>query len=511
MTVQGHEVGNLTPGKLNGHLWAAADILRGSIDSSDYKNYIFGFLFLKRLSDRFEEEAEQLIADGEDEDVAWTDPDEHQFFVPKRARWKEIATLTKDVGDALNKACAALEEANATLEGVLLGIDFNDSRKLGDGKQRDSILHRLVSHFSELSLRNSDLSEPDMLGRAYEYLIEKFADDAGKKGGEFYTPQRVVDVITQLLDPEDGMRICDPTCGSGGMLIQCAAYVAKKSGKRLGTGPINITLHGQEKNLGTWAICKMNMLLHGLSDARIEKGDTIRDPKLVHGGELMLYDRVIANPPFSLDKWGAEMAAEDPFQRFPYGLPPKNMGDYAFVQHMVATLNSTGMIGVVMPLGVLFRGSGDGDIRKGMIDDDLFEAVVGLPENLFYGTGIPATILILNRNKPKKRKGKILFVHAAEGFEARSNQNVLRLEDVKGIVAAFRKYTDVDRFSRVVPVEEVRENDYNLNISRYVDTLGPEEPIDIAKSMTDLRKLEADRDASARRMDALLKDLGYGR
>lgn len=504
-------MGNLTPHKLNSHLWAAADILRGSIDSSDYKNYIFGFLFLKRLSDRFEEEAEQLIAAGEEEDVAWTDPDEHQFFVPKRSRWNEIAKLTKDVGDALNKACAALEEANATLEGVLLGIDFNDSRKLGDGKQRDSILHRLIGHFSELSLRNSDLSEPDLLGRAYEYLIEKFADDAGKKGGEFYTPQRVVDLITQLLDPEDGMRICDPTCGSGGMLIQCAAHVAKKGGRRLGTDPINITLHGQEKNLGTWAICKMNMLLHGLSDARVEKGDTIRDPKLVHGGELMLYDRVIANPPFSLDKWGAEMAAEDPFQRFHYGLPPKNMGDYAFVQHMLATLSAKGMVGVVMPLGVLFRGSGDGEIRKGMVEDDLFEAIIGLPENLFYGTGIPATILILNRDKPKKRKGKILFIYAAEGFEARSNQNVLRPHDVKRIVAAFSKYADEDRFSRVVPLEEVRENDYNLNISRYVDTLEPEQPIDVTASLAELRQLEAERDASARKMDSLLKGLGYGR
>lgn len=504
-------MGNLTPSKLNSHLWAAADILRGSIDSSDYKNYIFGFLFLKRLSDRFEEEAEHLIAEGEDEDVAWTDPDEHQFFVPKRARWKEIGRLTKDVGDALNKACAALEEANATLEGVLLGIDFNDSRKLGDGKQRDGILHRLVGHFSELSLRNSDLSEPDMLGRAYEYLIEKFADDAGKKGGEFYTPQRVVELITQLLDPEEGMRVCDPTCGSGGMLIQCAAHVAKKSGRRLGTDPINVTLHGQEKNLGTWAICKMNMLLHGLSDARIEKGDTIREPKLVHGGELMLYDRVIANPPFSLDKWGVEMAADDPFQRFHYGLPPKNMGDYAFVQHMLATLSSNGMVGVVMPHGVLFRGSGDGAIRKGLVDEDLFEAIIGLPENLFYGTGIPAAVLVLNRAKPKKRQGKILFIHAAEGFEPRSNQNVLRPEDVKRIVAAFRKFGDEDRFSRVVPIEEVKENDYNLTIARYVDTLEPEEAVDIDGALAALRELEAARDAAAAKMDKLLRGLGHGR
>lgn len=501
----------VTPARLNGHLWAAADILRGSIDSSDYKNYIFGFLFLKRLSDRFEEEAEHLIATGADDDVAWSDPDEHQFFVPKRARWKDIAKLTKDIGDALNKACGALEDANATLEGVLLGIDFNDSRRLGDGKQRDSILHRLIGHFSELSLRNADLSEPDMLGRAYEFLIERFADDAGKKGGEFYTPHSVVELITELLDPEDGMRICDPTCGSGGMLIQCAAHVAKKTRRRMGTDSINVTLHGQEKNLGTWAICKMNMLLHGLSDARIEKGDTIREPKLVHGGELMLYDRVIANPPFSLDKWGVEMAAEDPFQRFHYGLPPKNMADYAFVQHMLATLSAKGMVGVVMPHGVLFRGGGDGAIRKGLVEDDLFEAIIGLPENLFYGTGIPAAVLILNRDKPRKRKGKVLFVHAAEGFEARGTQNALRSQDVTRIVGTFRKYADEDRFSRVVPVEEIKENDYNLTIARYVDTLEPERTADIDEALRALRELEAVRDAAAAKMDKLLRDLGHGR
>jgi type I restriction enzyme M protein len=497
-------MGTLTPSRLNSHLWAAADILRGLIDSSDYKHYIFGFLFLKRLSDRFEEEAEALMAEGESKEVAWADPDEHQFFVPERARWGKLAKLTKDIGDALNKACAALEEANPTLEGVLLGIDFNDSRKLGDGKQRDSILHQLIGHFSELSLRNVDLSEPDMLGRAY-------AENAGKKGGEFYTPQRVVELLTQLLDPAEGMRICDPTCGSGGMLIQSASHVANKSDRRLGTDPINVTLHGQEKNLGTWAICKMNLLMHGLSDPRIEKGDTIRDPKLVHAGELIEYDRVIANPPFSLDNWGAGDAAKDPFDRFKYGLPPKNMGDYAFVQHMLATLKPDGMAAVVMPLGVLFRGSGDGEIRKGLVDADLFEAIIGLPENLFYGTGIPAAVLVLNRDKPKKRKGKILFLHAAEGFEARSNQNVLRPEDVKRIVAAFRKYADEDRFARVVALSEIKENDYNLNISRYVDTLEPEAPIDVKAALAELAATEAERDAAAKRMDKALRDLGYVR
>jgi type I restriction enzyme M protein len=285
----------LSVDQLERYLWSAADILRGSIDSSDYKNYIFGLLFLKRLSDVFEEEAEKLLSQGEPAEVAWEDRDSHQFFVPKRSRWSEVQKAASNLGEVLNKACAALEQENSSLEGIVASIDFNDERKLGDGKNRDTVLSKLVQHFSKLSLRNARLSEPDMLGRAYEYLIEKFADDAGKKGGEFYTPRKVVQLIVELLEPKEGMRISDPTCGSGGMLIECAKYV-----ERHGGDPRNLTLHGQEKNLGTWAICKMNLLLHQLPDPRIEKGDTIRDPKLVQDGGLILYDRVIANPPESI-------------------------------------------------------------------------------------------------------------------------------------------------------------------------------------------------------------------
>ena len=350
-----------------------------------------------------------------------------------------------------------------------------------------------------------------MLGRAYEYLIEKFADDAGKKGGEFYTPQKVVELLVAILDPGEGMRVCDPTCGSGGMLIQCAQHVADKAGKKLGTDTINLTLHGQEKNLGTWSICKMNLLLHGLPDARIEKGDTIRQPKLVERGELLLYDRVIANPPFSLDNWGAPEAAKDGFHRFDFGLPPKNMGDFAFVSHMVATLNDHGVAGVVMPHGVLFRGSGDGQIREKMLRANLVEAVIGLPENLFFGTGIPAAILVLNRQKRPEREGKVLFIHAAEGYTSRTNQNVLRPEDIARIVAAFRAWRDEERFARVVDIAEIEENDWNLNISRYIDTLEPEEPVDIAAVYAEVKRLEAERDAAATRLDNLLRELGYAR
>ena len=435
----------LSVAQLEQYLWSAADILRGSIDSSDYKTYIFGLLFLKRLSDRFEEEAQKLIADGVSDAVAWTDPDEHQFFVPDRARWGTIQKTATNIGEALNKACAALEEQNSALEGVLAGIDYNDERKLGDARNRDTVLARLVQHFSEVSLRNDRMAEPDLLGRAYEYLIEQFADDAGKKGGEFYTPRMVVKLIVELLAPNERMRICDPTAGSGGMLIECAHHIERKGGN-----PRNLTLHGQEKNLSTWAICKMNMLLHGLPDVRIEKGDTIRDPKLVDEGELLLYDRVIANPPFSLDEWGREVAENDGHARFRFGVPPKTKGDLAFVQHMVAVLNTSGRLGVVMPHGVLFRGSAEGKIRQGLLQEDLFEAVIGLAPNLFYGTGIPASILVLNRDKPAARKGRVLFIDAAGKFEEGSNQNRLRDEDIEHIAETFHAYADVEKYARVV-------------------------------------------------------------
>ena len=494
----------LSVAQLERYLWSAADILRGSIDSSDYKSYIFGLLFLKRLSDRFEEEAEKLVADGVSETVAWTDLDEHRFFVPDRARWGSIQKQATNIGETLNEACAALEEQNSGLEGVLAGIDYNDERKLGDAKNRDTVLARLVQHFSQLSLRNDRMAEPDLLGRAYEYLIEQFADDAGKKGGEFYTPRMVVKLIVELLAPSERMRICDPTAGSGGMLIECAHYVERKGGD-----PRNLTLHGQEKNLGTWAICKMNMLLHGLPDVTIEKGDTIRDPKLVDEGELLLYDRVIANPPFSLDEWGRDVAESDGYGRFRFGLPPKTKGDFAFVQHMVAVLNNSGRLGVVMPHGVLFRGAAEGKIRQGLLREDLLEAVIGLPPNLFYGTGIPASILVLNRDKPVARRGRVLFIDASAEFEEGSNQNRLRDQDIRHIADTFGAYADGDKYARVVPLAEIDQNDWNLNISRYVDTSEEQERIDVGEAVRRLQVLERERAAAEAAMNRYLSELGF--
>ncbi|MCT2534782.1 type I restriction-modification system subunit M [Aquibacillus koreensis] len=490
----------LTLQQLESHLWESANILRGSIDSSDYKNYIFGLLFLKRLNDVFVETAKQIEVE-ENDDYGWYDRDEHQFFVPERARWAHIQEQTHDIGNTINKAFDALEEENPSLDGVLASIDFNDKDKLPD-----KLLLQLIQHFSSISLGNNNLSEPDMLGRAYEYLIKQFADDAGKKGGEFYTPSKVVELIVKLIKPEEGMRVCDPTVGSGGMLVQSVDYIKSQGGN-----PRNLTLHGQERNLNTWAICKMNLLLHGLSDHRIERGDTIREPKLVgEGKELLLYQRVIANPPFSLKNWGREEAENDEYGRFRFGIPPKNAGDYAFVQHMVSTLSHDGKAGVVMPHGVLFRGGAEGKIRQGLLEDDLVEAIIGLPSNLFYGTGIPACILILNRNKVDNQKDKVFILDGSKDYQEEKNQNLLRDQDIEKIAYAYDTWEDTGKYCRVVDLSEIKENEYNLNISRYIDTTELEEEIDVHEVINKLHQLEHERENLETKMYAFLKELGYG-
>lgn len=486
--------------KLKSHLWESANILRGSIDASDYKNYIFGLLFLKRLSDVFDEEAEKIIAETGNKKVALKEPDEHEFFVPPKAHWKHLTALTHNLGDALNKANDLLEEHNPLLEGVLSATDFNDKDRLPD-----STLGNLLIHFSGIRLRNADLAEPDMLGRAYEYLIAQFADDAGKKGGEFYTPKEVVSLLVEILDPREGMYVCDPTCGSGGMLVQCVYHL-----KDIHENTRNVVLHGQEKNIGTWAIGKMNMLLHGLSGARLEKGDTIREPKLLDKkGGLLLYDILIANPPFSLKSWGLETAQNDPFKRFRFGLPPKGYGDFAFVQHMLATLKPAGRAGVVLPHGILFRGGAEGRIRQGILEEDLLEAVIGLPSNLFYGAGIPACLFILNKNKPAKRKGKVFFLYGARDFQEGKNQNKLRPQDIKKIVDAYRAYSTIEKYSRPVALDEIRQNDYNLNIPRYVDITVEEAHLDVQKTIDELTALKKTRATAEQKVDSYLRELGY--
>jgi len=492
----------LTLQELESHLWKSADILRGSVDSSDYKSYIFGLLFLKRLSDVFEEKRQELLKEHGEEigQILANDQDQYQFFVPEAARWEAIRKHAENIGSAINIAFESLENENVTLEGVLTPIDFNRKEVL-----TDSVLQRLLQHFALLDLSNANLSEPDMLGRAYEYLIKMFADDAGKKGGEFYTPTRVVELIVKLIKPQEGMRVYDPTCGSGGMLIQSVDYV-----KSHGGNPQSLSLFGQEKNLGTWSIAKMNLLLHNLPDHRIEKGDTIRQPKLVEEGEIMLFDRVIANPPFSLKEWGREEAEHDSYGRFQFGIPPKNAGDFAFVQHMIASLKADGVAGVVMPHGVLFRSGAEGKIRQGLLEADFIEAVVGLPSNLFYGTGIPACLLIFNRNKEEKRKGNVLFIAAETEFQEGKNQNTLRYEDITKIISAFDTYEDMEKYARVVPLEEIKKKDYNLNITRYIDKSVEEEQVDLQLVIKDISHLEANHAATKTKLNDYLRELGLG-
>jgi type I restriction enzyme M protein len=523
----------ITQDEINRAAWAACDTFRGVLDPSQYKDYILVMLFFKYMSDQWEEHEAAYRAKykGDKERVARQMARE-RFVLPEVVLYDDPTKKTRketdkfvasfqsiyerrerpNIGELIDIALAAIGDANKQheLELVFRGISFNSEINLGATKERNERLKNVLKDLNALDLRPSRISE-DIIGNTYIYLIERFASDAGKKAGEFYTPAQVSRLLARLADPQPGARICDPSCGSGGLLIEAAHVVAEHEGQQGNHG--NFMLYGQEVNQATWALARMNMFIHGLDSAKIRRGDTLRNPQLVENDRLMTFDVVVANPPFSLDKWGAETATNDPYKRFWRGLPPKSKGDYAFISHMVeAAKPLSGRVAVVVPHGVLFRGGAEGRIRQRLIEDNLLDAVIGLPGNLFPTTSIPVAILMFDR--ARERGGKrasvrdVMFVDASADFASAKAQNLLTDAYLSKIINTVNARKSIDKYASAVSFETIAENDFNLNIPRYVDTFEEEEIIDLAATELEIERLEKELAEVRVRMKQHLKELG---
>ena len=494
-------------------VWAACDTFRGAVDPSEYKNYILTMLFVKYLSDL----RKDILADYTQRyngDMVRVERamKRERFVMPDEGTFDYLYERrdAANVGEIINIALEKIEDANKSkLEGVFRNIDFNSEGALGQTKDRNRRLKNLLEDFADprLDLRPSVIGNRDVIGDVYEYLIGQFAAGAGKKAGEFYTPPEVSILLAKLVQPKPGDRICDPACGSGSLLIR----VAKETGSQ------NYFLGGQESNGSTWALCRMNMFLHDMDGAQIEWCDTISNPRLLDHDELMRFNVVVANPPFSLKKWGAEFATNDPYNRFHRGLPPASKGDYAFISHMVEiALEGEGRVGVIVPHGVLFRGAAEGIIRKQFIDENILEAVIGLPEELFFGTPIPAAILVFNKaRKPwadaqTERDRHILFIDASRDFESGTNQNILREEDINRIFQTYLDFQPIEKYASLATLADIQAADYNLNIPRYVDTFEEEEEVDIPAVQKEIEEIEAELVQVQAEMKKYLEELGLG-
>lgn len=503
-----------TQEEINSVLWQAADTFRGKIDSSTYKDYILTMLFIKYLSDTYKEHLEEYTKryDGDERRIQRALSRE-RFVLDEKSTFDYLYSKRNDpeIGEIINKALAHIENENTgKLRDVFRNIDFNSEAILGKAKERNAMLRTLLEDFNKLSLRPSQIGDEDIVGNAYQYMIGQFASDAGKKGGEFYTPAEVSQLLARLVKPQENDRIYDPTCGSGSLLIKVAKQVPSRK----------VAIYGQERNGATHSLALMNMYLHGIDDARIEWGDTLANPLHLEDGKLMKFQAIVANPPFSLDKWAIGFAGEgtndskfkmeaslDSHRRFEWGVPPSSKGDYAFVQHMLYSLAENGRMATILPHGVLFRGASEGKIRQQIIEMNLLDAVIGLPEGLFFGTGIPACILVFKKDRKRR---DVLFIDASgEGnFLKGKNQNKLREQDIEKIIETYEKRESIDKYSFVATFEAVKANDYNLNIPRYVDTFEEEEAVDIAAVKQNIESVKRELQEVEAQIEQYLKELG---